>query len=59
MYQTSRYLITRSILQNNPGISQIGLHQELFLKFYGDDFDLTEQAKILSHIEKVFSAKEP
>ncbi len=55
MYETSRYLIIRAILNDNPHISKAGLQRELFLKFYGDEFNLDEQKKILSHLEKVFS----
>lgn len=55
MYETSRYLVIRSILETNPNISKAGLQKELFLKFYGNDFDSVEKAKILSHFEKVFS----
>ena len=54
MYETSRYLVIRSILENNPRISKVGLQKEVFLKFYGDDFDLPEQKNILLHIEKFF-----
>ena len=55
MYETSRYLVIRSILENNPHISKVGLQKELFLKFYGNDFDLSEQKNILLHIENFFS----
>lgn len=55
MYETSKYLVTRSILQNNPNISKADLQKELFLSFYRNDFDLAEQKKILAHIEKIFS----
>jgi hypothetical protein len=55
MNETSRYLIIRSILKNNPSISKAGLQRELFLSFYRDDFDLTEQEKIIAHFEKIFS----
>jgi hypothetical protein len=57
MYETSKYLVIRSILENHPNISKAGLQKELFLKFYGDDFNLSEREKILSHIEKNFAAK--
>lgn len=53
MYETSRYLVIRSILENNPHISPVGLQKELFLKFYGNDFDLAEQEKILAHFERI------
>ena len=55
MYDASRYLITRSILKNNPGISKAGFQKELFLSFYRDDFDLAEQEKIIAHFEKIFA----
>lgn len=55
MYDTSKYLITRSILRNNPDISKAGFQKELFLSFYRDDFNLAEQEKIIAHFEKVFS----
>jgi hypothetical protein len=51
MYETSKYLVTRAILENNPDISAEGLRQELFLKFYANDFDLESQEKILDHFK--------
>jgi hypothetical protein len=54
MYETSRYLVTRYILENNPNISKVDFQKELFLKFYGNDFSLTERESFFSHIEKVF-----
>ena len=55
MIETSRYLVTRFILENNPHISKAGLQKELFLKFYENDFGAAEREKILAHIEKVFA----
>ncbi len=52
MYDTSRYLVKRAILENNPQISETALRQELFLKFYADDFSLEQQQKILRYLEK-------
>jgi len=52
MYETSKYLITRAILEENPQISKSALRQEIFLKFYGNDFDQKEQMKILQHLSK-------
>ena len=54
MYDTSKYLIIRSILKTNPNISKVDLQKEVFLSFYRDDFDLIEREKILAHLEKVF-----
>lgn len=53
MYDASRYLITRSILKNNPGISKADFQKELFLSFYRDDFDSAEREKIIAHLENV------
>lgn len=54
MYQTSKELVTRYILENNPNISKIALKQELFLKFYGDDFNEKEKQKILNFLAKSY-----
>jgi hypothetical protein len=51
MYQTSKSLVIRAILEDNPGISQSHLRRELFLKFYCDDFDLIARDKIVRHLE--------
>jgi hypothetical protein len=55
MHETSKYLITRSILEKNPHISRADLKKELFLRFYGNDFDLASQEKIIKHFEKLDS----
>lgn len=52
MFDTTKQLIIRFILENNPGISKVGLRQQLFLKLYGNDFSSEEQEKILKHIEQ-------
>ena len=39
MYETSKYLILRGIKEKDPHISKADLRKELFLTFYGDDFD--------------------
>lgn len=48
MYDTSRYLITWAITQENPQITPVELRQQLFLKFYGDEFSPEEKEKILA-----------
>jgi len=50
MYDTARALIVRAILEENPDISLAGLRQQIFLKFYGDDFDPATRDKILQAI---------
>lgn len=51
MYDTSRYLIIRSILENNPTISEKELRKEIFLKFYRDDFSREECERIAKHLQ--------
>ncbi len=52
MYDTSKYLVTRFILENNPTISPIALRQEIFLKFYWDDFNAEQREKFIRSLEK-------
>jgi len=52
MNETSRYLVTRAILEKNPGISKARLRQELFLRYYGDEYDDHEKEAILAHLER-------
>ena len=51
MYETSKRLITRAILENNPAISKAEFRREFFLKFYGNDFCDRDIKKILSYLE--------
>lgn len=50
MYATSRYLIVRSILEENPNISNSDLRCEFFLKFYGKDFSPEQREKIVQRL---------
>ena len=52
MYETSRYLVQRSILESNPSISKKRLRKELFLKFYRNDFSSAECERIIKHLQK-------
>lgn len=52
MHQMSRYLVTQAILRECPDISPARLRQELFLKFYGEDFSPIEREKILKYLEQ-------
>jgi len=52
MYETSRYLIIRSIMEKNPNISKSALRREIFLTFYEKDFAQREREKIIKHLEK-------
>ena len=51
MYETSKSLLIRSILESSPNISAKSLQVELFLRFYGDEFDEATRAKIVKHLQ--------
>ncbi len=53
MNDTSRYLVKCAILRENPDISPVALRQEIFLKFYGDDFNPVEKQRILDYLAQV------
>lgn len=55
MYATSKYLVIRAILNDEPGISEERLRQELFLKFYANDFTSEQKDKILCHFAALSS----
>lgn len=50
MHSASKKLIKRAILEDNPGISEAGLRQQLFLKLYGDDVSPTQREEILQRL---------
>lgn len=56
MMKTSKQLMIRAILENDPEISEADLRQEFFLKFYGDDYTPAEQKKILEHLKNSSSS---
>jgi hypothetical protein len=51
MYLTSKYLVTRAILEENPNISKSDLKKELFLRFYGNEFDEEARKKIFAYFD--------
>ncbi|NGX43131.1 MAG: hypothetical protein K940chlam7_01422 [Chlamydiae bacterium] len=52
MYETSKYLIVRAIKEKTPLISKSALRQEIFLHFYGNDFDYEQRKKIIQYLSK-------
>ena len=50
MFDLARRLATTSIQAANPAISEVGLRQALFLRFYGHEFGPEERDRILTHI---------
>lgn len=51
MHETSRNLIIWAIQKEYPSITPTALKQQIFLKFYGNDFTPTQCEKILKHLE--------
>jgi len=47
MYDFSKQLVKNALLRQNADLSPAHLRRELFLKFYGNDFSLEEQQKIM------------
>ena len=52
MFDFSKELVKASILKENPQISSSFLRGELFLRFYGQDFDEDQKRKIFNHFSK-------
>jgi hypothetical protein len=50
--ELSRYLISRAIKRENPGISEVDAKVELFRRFYSDDFHEEELNVISKQMRK-------
>lgn len=59
MYETSKALVIRFILENNPNISDEDFRKEFFLKFYKNDFSPSQREKIIEHLKHKSSFKPP
>lgn len=51
MYDTAKALVVSSILDKTPDISPSQLRREVFLRFYGSDFDPVTTKKILAWLD--------
>lgn len=52
MHAFSKQLVIHSLLRARPGLSPADLRRELFLRFYGDDFNRVERQKIVTYLEQ-------
>lgn len=52
MYDFAKELVKSAILREHPGLSDSEIRGEIFLRFYGNDFDLARQQKILRFLTK-------
>jgi hypothetical protein len=50
MFDFSKRLVIRSLLEKSPGLSSAQLRRELFLRFYGNDFSPANREKIIRYL---------
>jgi len=50
MHDFSKQLVIHALLEREPGLSPSALRRELFLRFYGDDFDPKKRLEILEFL---------
>ena len=50
LYDFAKQLVVNSLLQDDPHLSQNVLRRELFLRFYGNEFDSTRRSKIIEYL---------
>src|SRR5689334_4838653 len=50
MFETTRKLMIAAIRAARPDITEVELRQELFLRYYGDEFSAEERERILAGI---------
>lgn len=52
LFDFSKELVISSIKAENPAISRKELQSQIFLRFYGEDFDTEKKLKIASYFLK-------
>jgi hypothetical protein len=50
MYDMAKQLVISSILQRFPAATDDIIRREIFIRFYGDEFDLESKEKIIKHL---------
>lgn len=48
MYDTAKEIVRSSISNNRPGITEVDMRREVFLRFYGQEFSRAEREKLIS-----------
>jgi hypothetical protein len=48
MYDTARQIVRGAINNNRPGITEKEMKKEIFLRFYGKEFNRADREKFLS-----------
>jgi hypothetical protein len=54
MYAASKALVRAALLRANPNASQATVRRQLFLRFYGQDFEPAARKRILAALAKSF-----
>ncbi|MBL7135505.1 MAG: hypothetical protein ISS81_02790 [Candidatus Marinimicrobia bacterium] len=57
MYETAKQFVVSSIKNNNPNISLSELRQEIFLRFYGNDFNKINKEKVIIYLNQRFTGE--
>ncbi len=50
MHDTSKQIVRSAIYANHPEIAEAEMRSEVFLRFYGHEFSLTDREKVISHL---------
>lgn len=53
LYDFSKQLVMNALLRENPQLTPSALKRELFLRFYGNDFNPEKKEKILGHLNRL------
>ncbi len=48
MYDTAKQIVRSAIYNNRPGITEVEMKKEIFLRFYGQEFSQAERDKFFS-----------
>lgn len=52
MFDSAKGIVKNAILNHNPGIAPKKLKEEIFLRFYGMEFNKAEKEKILEVLKR-------
>jgi hypothetical protein len=52
MFNCSKYLVVNAILREAPNLNPSRLRAEIFLRFYGSEFDVQQREDIIRHLSE-------
>jgi hypothetical protein len=50
MYDAAKEIVQSSIYNNHPGITETEMRKDIFLRFYGQEFNRVEREKVISFL---------